>query len=194
MKYLVLVLCLFSGSLFAAPDSIDAGNSDGLLGVCAIPTDVGSPAYNLDSSTVSEKNSVLAVKLGVTFLSCASNFNWIKRNPYDAIPFYVNGMREMVTVSEVRAVLFDSDNMDRNEIMADKQSTQDFSFQMDGKALDQKASEMKNGESFTKKFYFLIENRITNAQGASRYISSGSFDINLTWKKTANAVSIEFSR
>lgn len=73
------------------------------------------------------------------------------------------------------------------------QSVQMFAYVSDANEIERKATHLKDGQSFTKQFYFFVETKATYANGYTGFSSGGSYLLGLTWTRQNGVLSFRMS-
>lgn len=197
MRIIFASICLFAQTLSAAPATNAERSADGLSVFCRSVSDVGIWAYSMSKSSVTETGVTLNFAIDMSFMKCGdttAGLDWIARKPFDPISRVTAGKLEVILIDEVNGVLLDGDTYARLYSKAANDAQQTFRFSVNAAEILAKVSELKSGESYTKKFYFVVEHHERLSNGATRYVAGGSYDFNVTWTKQTDTLSLRVTQ
>jgi len=186
MKVLFVGLLLFTNFAFANP-ALEVATPTGVAEEhCSITNDIGGTSYGASNISVSEANHVLTVNMTVSFLLCQSvggNFGYAPSLPYDPIHRVIDGVPADYTVQNELAVVVDPDLDAEYDLTASKTTSQNFSFPVDTRAVDQQLATMKAGQTLTKTYYFNMRTTALNSLGQTIQSVGSTYELDVTWTK-----------
>jgi len=156
---------------------------DGAIGRCADAQDIGNWAYLPVQWIATETTEGVQVGLTVYNMECGTNVKWAPRSPYSPI------IKDNKTTNllELYAVLIDRESAGQTQLVVANQILQTYNWDWPIENLGKKLARLKNGQSFTKRFFFQIRSKM-ETDGFVRVASGGAYSVDVIWRKEHNVI------